>query len=235
MTHTSSTLPNWFSSDICMLANILALEVSWIEEHILSLQWMCVKHWHTGTSRCLLGRRCGELWAPKTGIFASLWLTMESSGAETLNSVPQWTISQMSVKYLSLSFDCCLYVAHVFLVSSQTQQKYRGFFGHRSCLYQEDAKLQLSLRDAQKPTGEEYIYIHLDIHNIISNIYRMCLEDFCSFFTDFDVCCLCPSFLDGEEPCKWSTSMFEGRWVADVTAGGCMNYKGIATTYGPQI
>lgn len=126
MTHTS-TLPNWFSSDICMLANILALEVSWIEEHILSLQWMCVKHWHTGTSRRLLGRRCGELWAPKTGIFAFLWLTMESSGEETLNSVPQWNISQMSVKYLSLSFDCCLYVAHMFLVSYQTQQKYCVF------------------------------------------------------------------------------------------------------------
>lgn len=63
----------------------------------------------------------------------------------------------------------------------------------------------------------------------------MRLEDFCSFFTDFDICCLCPSCLDGEEPCRWRTTMFEGRWVSEVTAGGCMNYKGIATMYRPHI
>ncbi|XP_056914972.1 calpain-1 catalytic subunit-like isoform X2 [Takifugu flavidus] len=55
--------------------------------------------------------------------------------------------------------------------------------------------------------------------------FWMPFKDFCSFFTDLDICCLCPSFLDGEQPCKWRTSMFEGRWVSGVTAGGCMNYK----------
>lgn len=78
----------------------------------------------------------------------------------------------------------------------------------------------------KKPTGEERIYIRRDIHNIISNIYRMRLEDFCYFFTDLDICCLWPSFLDGEEPCKWKSTMFEGRWVSQVTAGGCKDYKG---------
>lgn len=70
---------------------------------------------------------------------------------------------------------------------------------------------------------------------MIWNICRMRLEDFCSFFTDFDICCLCPSVLDGEQPCKWRKTMFEGRWVSEVTAGGCRNYKGTAATRGPQI
>lgn len=29
--------------------------------------------------------------------------------------------------------------------------------------------------------------------------------------------------------------MFEGRWVSEVTAGGCGNYKGTAAIYGPHI
>lgn len=60
----------------------------------------------------------------------------------------------------------------------------------------------------------------------ISDINRMALEDFCQLYSDLDICSLCPSFLDGEAPCNWKTSSYEGRWVAGVTAGGCMNNNG---------
>ncbi|XP_042356915.1 calpain-8-like [Plectropomus leopardus] len=47
--------------------------------------------------------------------------------------------------------------------------------------------------------------------------------DFCKFYSDLDICCLCPDFLDGASSCHWKTSYYEGRWVAGTTAGGCMN------------
>ncbi|XP_054470060.1 calpain-1 catalytic subunit-like [Anoplopoma fimbria] len=53
--------------------------------------------------------------------------------------------------------------------------------------------------------------------------FWMTLEDFCKFYTDLDICCLCPDFLDGNSSCHWKTSFYEGRWVAGITAGGCMN------------
>ncbi|XP_045919298.1 calpain-1 catalytic subunit-like [Micropterus dolomieu] len=53
--------------------------------------------------------------------------------------------------------------------------------------------------------------------------FWMTLEDFCKFYTDLDICCLCPDFLDGSSSCHWKTSFYEGRWVAGTTAGGCMN------------
>eukprot|EP00064_Thunnus_orientalis_P006358 superscaffoldBa00000658_g6375 len=43
---------------------------------------------------------------------------------------------------------------------------------------------------------------------------RMPLEDFCKFYTDLDICCPSPSFLDGSSSSHWRTSMYEGRWVA---------------------
>ncbi|KAM6968605.1 calpain-1 catalytic subunit-like [Tautogolabrus adspersus] len=49
------------------------------------------------------------------------------------------------------------------------------------------------------------------------------LEDFCRFYKDLDICCLCPDFLDGTSSCHWKTSYYDGRWVAGTTAGGCMN------------
>lgn len=59
-----------------------------------------------------------------------------------------------------------------------------------------------------------------------SNINRMTLEDFCKFYFDLDICCLCPGFLDGGSSCQWNTSSYEGRWVSGTTAGGCMNNRG---------
>ncbi|XP_045919165.1 calpain-1 catalytic subunit-like [Micropterus dolomieu] len=52
--------------------------------------------------------------------------------------------------------------------------------------------------------------------------FWMTLEDFCKFYTDLDICCLCPDFLDGSSSCHWKTSFYEGAWVAGTTAGGCM-------------
>ncbi|KAJ0067854.1 hypothetical protein NL108_011094 [Boleophthalmus pectinirostris] len=51
----------------------------------------------------------------------------------------------------------------------------------------------------------------------------MTLEDFCKFYSDLNICCLCPDFLDGSSTCHWKTSFYEGRWVAGSTAGGCLN------------
>lgn len=62
---------------------------------------------------------------------------------------------------------------------------------------------------------------------------RIALEDFCRFFADLDICSLCPDFLDGSSSCHWTTSCYEGRWVAGVTAGGCMNNIGIWTPLAP--
>lgn len=67
----------------------------------------------------------------------------------------------------------------------------------------EDRKMCLSVRD----DGE----------------FWMRLEDFLQFYSDLDICCLCPDFLDGSESCHWRTYYYEGRWVAGSTAGGCMN------------
>uniref|UniRef100_A0AAQ5X1P9 Calpain catalytic domain-containing protein n=1 Tax=Amphiprion ocellaris TaxID=80972 RepID=A0AAQ5X1P9_AMPOC len=54
--------------------------------------------------------------------------------------------------------------------------------------------------------------------------FWMTLQDFCRFYSDLDICCLCPDFLDGSS-CHWKTSFYEGRWVAGTTAGGCMNNR----------
>ncbi|XP_047467904.1 calpain-1 catalytic subunit-like [Mugil cephalus] len=53
--------------------------------------------------------------------------------------------------------------------------------------------------------------------------FWMTLQDFCKNYTDLDICCLCPDFLDEGSSCHWKTSLYEGRWVAGTTAGGCMN------------
>ncbi|XP_034543428.1 calpain-1 catalytic subunit-like isoform X2 [Notolabrus celidotus] len=53
--------------------------------------------------------------------------------------------------------------------------------------------------------------------------FWMTLEDFCRFYSDLDICCKCPDFLDASSSCHWKTSVYEGRWVAGTTAGGCLN------------
>ncbi|KAK7904863.1 hypothetical protein WMY93_017470 [Mugilogobius chulae] len=55
--------------------------------------------------------------------------------------------------------------------------------------------------------------------------FWMPLEDFCKFYSDLDICCLCPDFLDGSSTCHWKKSFYEGRWVAGTTAGGCLNNR----------
>ncbi|XP_072313128.1 calpain-1 catalytic subunit-like [Eucyclogobius newberryi] len=55
--------------------------------------------------------------------------------------------------------------------------------------------------------------------------FWMTLEDFSKFYTDLDICCMCPEFLDGSSICHWKTSFYEGRWVAGTTAGGCLNNR----------
>jgi len=53
--------------------------------------------------------------------------------------------------------------------------------------------------------------------------FWMTLKDFCRFYSDLDICCLCPEFLDENSSCHWKTAFYDGRWVAGTTAGGCMN------------
>lgn len=62
--------------------------------------------------------------------------------------------------------------------------------------------------------------------NTNSLLNRMTLEDFCTFYSDLDICCLCPDFLDGSASCHWKTYCYEGRWVAGISAGGCLNNIG---------
>ncbi|XP_051248426.1 calpain-1 catalytic subunit-like [Dicentrarchus labrax] len=87
--------------------------------------------------------------------------------------------------------------------------EWNGDWSDRSSLWQtvsaQDRKICLSVDD----DGE----------------FWMTLEDFCRFYSDLDICCLCPDFLDGNSSCQWKTSLYEGRWVAGTTAGGCMNNR----------
>uniref|UniRef100_A0A667WTJ8 Zgc:136872 n=1 Tax=Myripristis murdjan TaxID=586833 RepID=A0A667WTJ8_9TELE len=55
--------------------------------------------------------------------------------------------------------------------------------------------------------------------------FWMAMGDFCRFFSDLDICSLCPDFLDGNSSCHWKSSFHDGRWVAGTTAGGCTNYR----------
>ncbi|XP_041669174.1 calpain-1 catalytic subunit-like [Cheilinus undulatus] len=55
--------------------------------------------------------------------------------------------------------------------------------------------------------------------------FWMTLEDFCRFYTDLDICSLYPDFLDGTPASHWKSSLYEGRWVAGTTAGGCLNNR----------
>ncbi|XP_065822159.1 calpain-1 catalytic subunit-like [Labrus bergylta] len=36
--------------------------------------------------------------------------------------------------------------------------------------------------------------------------FWMTQEDFCRFYSDLDICCLCPDFLDGTSSYHWKTS-----------------------------
>ncbi|XP_029981764.1 calpain-1 catalytic subunit-like [Sphaeramia orbicularis] len=52
--------------------------------------------------------------------------------------------------------------------------------------------------------------------------FWMTMGDFCKNYLDLDICCLSSEVLDRNSS-TWKTSMYEGRWVAGTTAGGCLN------------
>uniref|UniRef100_A0A3Q0QXD0 Zgc:136872 n=1 Tax=Amphilophus citrinellus TaxID=61819 RepID=A0A3Q0QXD0_AMPCI len=87
--------------------------------------------------------------------------------------------------------------------------EWRGDWSDRSSLWQtvspEDRKMCLSVAD----DGE----------------FWMAFEDFCKFYSDLDICGLSPDFLNENASSQWKTSMYEGRWVAGTTAGGCINNR----------
>ncbi|XP_061598899.1 calpain-1 catalytic subunit-like [Cololabis saira] len=55
--------------------------------------------------------------------------------------------------------------------------------------------------------------------------FWMTVEDFCKYYSSLDICCPSPDFLEENSSGVWETSMYEGRWVAGTTAGGCANNK----------
>ncbi|XP_021168830.1 calpain-1 catalytic subunit isoform X1 [Fundulus heteroclitus] len=55
--------------------------------------------------------------------------------------------------------------------------------------------------------------------------FWMNIEDCCKYYTSISVCGLSPDFLDENPGCHWKTSMYENRWVAGTTAGGCINNR----------
>ncbi|XP_063355731.1 calpain-9-like [Pelmatolapia mariae] len=87
--------------------------------------------------------------------------------------------------------------------------EWKGDWSDRSPLWQtvspEDCEMCLSVAD----DGE----------------FWMTFEDFCKFYTDIDICGLSPDFFNESDSNQWKTSVYEGRWVAGTTAGGCLNYR----------
>ncbi|XP_077477947.1 calpain-1 catalytic subunit isoform X1 [Stigmatopora argus] len=75
---------------------------------------------------------------------------------------------------------------------------------------------------------------HLCLSVVNNGEFWMSLDDFCRFFNDLDICCVCPEFLDGETSCHWKASVYEGRWLAGKTAGGCINNLGESFWTNPQ-
>lgn len=61
------------------------------------------------------------------------------------------------------------------------------------------------------------------------------MDDFCKYYADLDICCMCPEFLDGSTSCHWKASVYESRWVAGTTAGGCMNFPGNSKMTAPEL
>lgn len=73
-------------------------------------------------------------------------------------------------------------------------------------------------------------WLETQVTSINLLVNRMKLEDFCHFYSDLDICCLCPDFLDGSDSCHWKTYCYEGKWVAGISAGGCLNHTSTWST-----
>ncbi|XP_047200618.1 calpain-1 catalytic subunit-like isoform X2 [Girardinichthys multiradiatus] len=54
--------------------------------------------------------------------------------------------------------------------------------------------------------------------------FWMNMEDCCKYYTNIEICGMSPDFLDENPGGHWKTSMYENRWVAGTTAGGCIKY-----------
>uniref|UniRef100_A0A3P8YMN5 Calpain catalytic domain-containing protein n=1 Tax=Esox lucius TaxID=8010 RepID=A0A3P8YMN5_ESOLU len=54
----------------------------------------------------------------------------------------------------------------------------------------------------------------------IDGEFWMTVEDFCKNFNEVTICCLNLNFLDENITSVWTASFHNGRWLADITAGG---------------
>jgi len=59
---------------------------------------------------------------------------------------------------------------------------------------------------------------------------RMSYKDFIKYFFKVEICNLGADLLTDDSPEKkkkrWEQTIYEGSWIKNVNAGGCMKYKG---------
>lgn len=54
--------------------------------------------------------------------------------------------------------------------------------------------------------------------------FWMSFRDFLRYFDRLEICSLSPDLMTDEIKRKWNMNVFEGKWIAGLTAGGCRNY-----------
>ncbi|KAM9728566.1 calpain-1 catalytic subunit-like [Menidia menidia] len=59
--------------------------------------------------------------------------------------------------------------------------------------------------------------------------FWMALENFSCYFAMFSICCETPNFIDGDLSCAWKCMIYDGSWMAGVSAGGSINNQTFAT------
>ncbi|KAL3970931.1 psychosine receptor [Sarotherodon galilaeus] len=59
--------------------------------------------------------------------------------------------------------------------------------------------------------------------------FWMEFEDFCSHFREVTICSETPNFLDGDFKCQWKCMIYDGSWVAGISAGGKWDEPTFAT------
>uniref|UniRef100_A0A3B4F451 Calpain catalytic domain-containing protein n=1 Tax=Pundamilia nyererei TaxID=303518 RepID=A0A3B4F451_9CICH len=109
----------------------------------------------------------------------------------------------------------------------QNSETARGYSGRLFSNYKKGQGKLVKLIRLWNPWGKgEWVGDWSDRNeNLPDFINRMAFEDFCKFYTDLDICGLKPDFIDGKSSAQWKTSVYEGRWVAGTTAGGCINNR----------